>query len=332
MMLKKINSFYLFIALLFAGLFAVNSQYFKGSKSFVGVTYSKIYNINIEKPAVVKNVHVVPGQTVEPGEILVELESPQLNLEIQKLRKELEIYESQKIEQQKLLESELELLESQKRIIRNEIENEVELLQRRIQLNRSLTDSILANRTSNAEDDSLGTLQLQIKSIRQKGELELEAVNIRIADLEQDHTFDQSQLEAKIELARQELNWKMQEDRNLNKYATFPGVIESVYIKPNEQVQEFTSLISINPVNPTSVVGYLVGKKDRSQQLGQTVTVRSMEHPELQTTGSIIGFGSVVLLPEVLQKTTTIQTFGLEVFIEIPEKNDLPVGEKIIIR
>ncbi|MEQ8523636.1 biotin/lipoyl-binding protein [Gracilimonas sp.] len=331
-MLKQINSFYLFIAILFAGLFAVNSQYFKGSKSFVGVTYSKVYNINIEKPAIVKATHVVPGQTVKPGEILVELESPQLNLEIQRLRKEIEIFESQKKEQQKLLESERELLESQKKIIQSEIDNEVQLLQRRIQLNRSLTDSILENKSRNFGSDTLGTLQLQIKSIKQKGELELEAVNIQIADLEQDHNFDQSQLEAKLELAKQELNWKIQEDRNLNKYASFSGVVENVYIKPNEHVQEFTPLISINPVHPTSVVGYLVGKKDRTQRLGQKVTVRSMEHPELETTGSIIGFGSVVLLPDVLQKTTTIQTFGLEVFIEIPEDNELPVGEKIIVR
>ena len=103
-------------------------------------------------------------------------------------------------------------------------------------------------------------------------------------------------------------------------------------MKPNEQVQEFTSLISINPVHPSSVVGYLVGKKERDKRLGQRVIVRSLEHSEIETTGSIIGFGSVVLLPNVLQQSTTIQTFGLEVFIEIPEENELPVGEKIIVK
>ena len=103
-------------------------------------------------------------------------------------------------------------------------------------------------------------------------------------------------------------------------------------MKPNEQVQEFTSLISINPVHPSSVVGYLVGKKERDKRLGQRVVVRSLEHAEIETTGSIIGFGSVVLLPNILQGSTTIQTFGLEVFIEIPEDNELPVGEKIIVK
>jgi HlyD family secretion protein len=331
-MFKKINSFYVFTAVLFVGLLAINNEYFKGSSSFLGVTYSKVYNINIEKPAVVQNTYVVPGQTVEPGDLLVELESPTLNLQIQRLKQQIAIYKSQKQEQQKLLESELQLLESKNRIIQSEIDNEVKIIERRISLNRALTDSIIQNRNRALQQDSLSTLQLEINSIRQKGMLELEAVDIQITDINQDHSFDQSQLQAQIDLAQQELDWKIEEDKQLNKYATFRGVIENVYVKPNEQVQEFTSLISINPVHPSSVVGYLVGKKERDKRLGQRVVVRSLEHAEIETTGSIIGFGSVVLLPNILQGSTTIQTFGLEVFIEIPEDNELPVGEKIIVK
>jgi HlyD family secretion protein len=331
-MLKKINSFYVFTAVIFVGLLAINNEYFKGSSSFLGITYSKVYKINIEKPAVVINTYAVPGQTVEPGELLIELESPELNLEIRRLKQQISIKKSQKEEQQKLLESELQLLESKKRIIQSEIDNEVKLIERRITLNRSLTDSIMQNRNRIIMEDSLSTLQLEIRSIRQKGRLELEAVDIQITDLIQDHSFDQSQIQAEIDLAQQELEWKIEEDEKLNKYATFRGVVENVYVKPNEQVQEFTSLISINPVHPSSVVGYLVGKKERDKKLGQKVIVRSLEHPDIQITGSIIGFGSVVLLPDILQRTTTIQTFGLEVFIEIPEENNLPVGEKIIVK
>ncbi len=331
-MFKKINSFYVFVAVLFVGLLAINNEYFKGSSSFLGVTYSKIYNINTEKPAIIKATHVVPGQTVQPGELLVELESPELSLEIRQLKKELEIYLSQREEQEKLMESKLELLRSQKRIIQTEIDNEAKLIEQRIKLNRSITDSILQQQNTKETHDSLSTFRFEIKSIRQKGALELESLNIKIADLKQDHSFDRSQLEAQIELTQQALEWKMEQAEKLNKYATFPGVIESVYVKPNEQVQEFTPLISINPVHPSSAVGYLVGKKERDKRLGEKVTIRSLEHPELETSGSIIGFGSVVLLPEILQNTTTIQTFGLEVFIEIPQNNKLPVGEKIIVK
>lgn len=331
-MLKRINSFYVFIAVMFVGLLAVNNAYFKGSSSFLGVTYAKEHKINVEKSATVLATHVVPGQTVQPGDLLVELESPELTLEIEKLKQEIALLKSQKEERQKLIESELQLLYSEKKILQTEIENEIMLLRNRLNLNRSLTDSLLRKTNRSLRIDSLSSLEMEIAAIRAKGNLELEAVDIKIQDLKQDHQYDQSQLQSRIDLTQQELEWKLEKDRQLNKFAEFPGVIENVYVKPNEQVEAFTALVSINPVHPTSAVGYLVGKKDRDKMLGESVVVRSLEHPEFEVNGRIIGFGSVVSLPNVLQKTTTIETFGLEVFIEIPEENGMPVGEKIIIQ
>lgn len=331
-MKNKTNSFYIFIAVLFIGLLTINNRYFKGSSSFLGVTYSKDYKVNAEKSAIIDLVNVVPGQTVQPGDLLVELTSQQLNLDIQKLKKEIELQKSEKLEKQKLLESEIQLLESEKRIIRNDIESEVSLIQNKIDLNRSITNELLKDRNVSMAKDSLTALNLKIRSIRERGLLEIEAVNIKELDLKQDHQFDQSQIQARIDLTQQELDWKLEEAERLNKYATFAGVIENVYVKEGEQIEAFTSVVSINPLHPTSAVGYLVGKKDRDKALGETVTIQALEHNELFSTGRIIGFGSVVELPAILQKSTSVQAFGLEVFIEIPEQNGLPVGEKIIIK
>ncbi|GAB5409967.1 MAG: hypothetical protein BalsKO_23320 [Balneolaceae bacterium] len=331
-MKNKLNSFYIFIAVLFVGLLTINNEYFKGSSSFLGVTYSKDYKINAEKSAIVEAVYVVPGQTVQLGELLVELNSQELTLEIQKLQKEVDFLKSEKEEKQKLLESEIKLLESEKRIIANDTESEVSLIQNQIDLNRSITNDILKERNNSIQGDSLTALSLKIKSIRAKGLLEIEAVNIKEQDIRQDHEFDQSQIQARIDLAQQELDWKLEEDQRLNKYATFAGVIENVYVKEDEQIEAFTSLLSVNPLHPTSAVGYLVGKKDRDKVLGETITIQALEHKELFSTGNIIGFGSVVELPSILQKSTSVMAFGLEVFIEMPEQNGLPVGEKIIIK
>ncbi len=329
-MKRKINSFYVVIAVLFIGLLTINNRYFKGSSSFLGVTYSKDYKINAEKSAIIEKVYVVPGQTVQPGDLLIELASQELTLEIQKLQKEVNLLKSEKEEKQKLLESEIKLLESEKRIIRNDIDSEVSIIQNRIDLNRSLASKILSENT--LPRDSLTALELEIKSIRAKGLLEIEAVDIKEQDIRQDHGFDQSQIQSKIELAQQELDWRIQEEERLNKYATFAGVIENVYVKEGEQIEAFTSVVSINPLHPTSAVGYLVGKKDRDKALGEAVSISSLEHKELVASGRIIGFGSVVQLPQILQKSTAVNAFGLEVFIEIPEQNALPVGEKIIIK
>ena len=331
-MFKKINSFYLFIAILFIGLLTINNRYFKGSSSFLGVTYSKDYKINAEKSAIIDAVHIVPGQTVNPGELLIELSSQELNLEIQKLQKKVDLLKSEKIEKQKLLESKIKLLESEKRLIRNDTDSEIMLIQNEINLNRSITNEILKENNEIMAEDSLTALQLKITSIKEKGLLELESVDIKEMDLKQDHQFDQSQLQSEIDLTIQELEWKLDEDQRLNKYATFAGVIENVYVKEGEQIEAFTSVASINLLHPTSVVGYLVGKKERDKELGDTVTIRALEHNEIITTGRIIGFGSIVELPEILQKSTSVKAFGMEVFIEIPEENGLPIGEKIIVK
>lgn len=331
-MLNKLNSFYIFIFILFTSLLLINNRYFKGSSSFLGVTYAKEYKITSERDAIIVDAYVVPGQTVQLGDLLLELESPELTLEIEKLRKEIGLMNSEKQEKEKLLESELQLFQSEKKIIQGDIDSDIQLLEKEMNLNRSLTEEILEGKANNISNDSLSVFQLEINSIRQKGLLKLEAIDIKILDKKQDHQFDQSQIQARIDLAEQELEWKLQEKDNLNKYATFSGVIENVYVKQGEHIEAFSSLVSINPVHPSSVVGYLVGKKERDKTLGEEVIVRSLEHPGIEIKGKIIGFGSIVAVPEVLQKSTTVKAFGLEVFIEISEQNNFPVGEKIIVK
>lgn len=331
-MLNKLNSFYIFIFILFTSLLLINNRYFKGSSSFLGVTYAKEYKITSEKDAIIVDAYVVPGQTVQLGDLLLELESPELTLEIEKLRKEIGLMNSEKQEKEKLLESELQLFQSEKKIIQGDIDSDIQLLEKEMNLNRSLTEEILEGKANNISNDSLSVFQLEINSIRQKGLLKLEAIDIKTLDKKQDHQFDQSQIQARIDLAEQELEWKLQEKDNLNKYATFSGVIENVYVKQGEHIEAFSSLVSINPVHPSSVVGYLVGKKERDKTLGEEVIVRSLEHPGIEIKGKIIGFGSIVAVPEVLQKSTTVKAFGLEVFIEISEQNDFPIGEKIIVK
>ncbi len=328
--MTKLNSFYIVIGITFVTLLTVNTRYFKGSDAFLGITYAKKYQINSEKPAMVIETYIVPGQTVNIGDLLVELESPELELDIKKLEKEILNLQSEKIEKQKLLESKIALLNAEINLIRNETKNRVRSIDARIALNKSLSEGFGLDNSSAA--DSLSELQLQKKSIQEKGELEIESINIRMKDVLQDHDFDQSQVQATIELAQQELDWRLQEREKLNKYALFDGVIDNVNVKPGEQVESYSTLLSINPVHPISVVGYLVGSKDRDRALGDAVTVQSIEHSTLRTSGRIIGFGSVNMLPSILQKSTAVNAFGLEVFIEIDADNPLPVGEKVMIK
>ena len=106
-MSSKINFFFVFIGVLFVSLLFVNKFYFDGHSSFLGITYAKKYQINTEKSATILNSYVIPRKTVSTGDLLIELESLELELVIKKLEKEIQNLESKKTKQQKLLESEL---------------------------------------------------------------------------------------------------------------------------------------------------------------------------------------------------------------------------------
>lgn len=323
----KKNSFFWFTGILFILLLIINTQYFKGNRSFLGVSYSNPYTINSDRSATVLNTLVSPGETVTNGDTLITLYSPQLELDIEKLRKSNLLTESEIEEKNELLESELALFESEKEQRQQEINAEIKLLSQRLNLQQKLS----GNETNLVEINQTNEIQIQIESLQQQLSLELLAIDIRVNDVTQEHIFDISQIRARQELATQELAWKERMLNNLTRIAQNDGVVERVYVKPSEQVDSYTPLLSINPRHPTSVIGYLVGKKDRNRQIGDTVTVRSSQESSLITTGVITGFGSVVALPAILQNSSSITTFGLEIYVKIPEKNPLPVGEKVII-
>tara|TARA_B100000575_G_scaffold294145_1_gene308266 strand:+ start:24776 stop:25591 length:816 start_codon:yes stop_codon:yes gene_type:complete len=270
---------------------------------------------------------VLPGETVTNGDTLITLYSPELELDIEKLRKTNLLTESEIEEKSELLESELALFESEKEQRQQEINAEIKLLSQRLNLQQKLS----GNEINSVEINQTNEIQLQIESLQQQLSLELLAIDIRVNDVTQEHIFDISQIRARQELATQELVWKERMLNNLTRIAQTDGVVERVYVKPLEQVDSYTPLLSINPRHPTSVLGYLVGQKDRDRQIGDTVTVRSSQESSLISTGVITGFGSVVALPVILQNSSSITTFGLEIYVQIPEKNPLPVGEKVII-
>jgi HlyD family secretion protein len=321
------NSFFWFTGILFILLLIINTQYFKGNKSFLGVTYSDAYTINSDRSATVIKTYVSPGKTVSIDDTLITLYSPELELDIEKLRKELMLMESEIEEKSELLGSELALFNSEKQQRNQEFSADINMLTQRLALQKKLSGS----ETNSTELLQNNELQLQIESLKQQISLELQAIDIRVNDVTQEHLFDVSQIRARQELALQELKWKELMVDNLTRIAQANGVVERVYVKPQEQVDSFTPLLSLNPRNPTSIVGYLVGQKDRNKQLNDRVLVRSSEQSNLKSTGVITGFGSVVALPSILQNSSSITTFGLEIFVEIPEDNPLRVGEKVII-
>lgn len=327
------NWFYGFVGLMFLGMLYISGRFFKGSgNSSIGITQAKEYKINSEKSSLVKTVHVVPGRQVKAGDVLVELTSNELEIDIDKLSNRITVLKSEQLEKSKLVESEIAYVKAEHSITIEEIDTDIEQIKSRIELNRNLTREFTTGNDTTSVSLSQNPQQTKLKSLQQQKLKHSRAMDIKIEDIRQENTTEQSLLVNQIRLLERELELLLEEKKKLSKFATTDGVVENVYVKDGEQVDSFTPLLSVNPVRPSTVVGYLVGKKFNIPPIGSAVTVSSYDHRSVSVGGKVIGYGSVSELPEILQKSTAVKAFGREIFIEIALENNFANGEKVLIR
>lgn len=325
----RFNWFYLLIGALFFAMLFISSRYFRGSgDAAIGLAQTKEYKINSEKSALVKTLPVVPGMQVKEGDVLVELTSQELEIEIAKLTNRIAILKSEQAEKAKLTEAAIAYFKAENSIILEELDAEILQTTSEVKLNETLTREFVSAEKQTTESP----LEIKINSLKQQKAKHLLAQEIKIQDIRQERATEQQLLKNQIVLQESELELMKNERTNLLKKASAPGVIKNVYVKVGEQVSAYTQLLEVNPLRPTTVVVYLIGKKANRFSVGATVTVSSYDQLRNGVTGKVIGYGSVIELPDILQKSTAVKAFGQEVFIEIPAENNLANGEKVLVR
>lgn len=328
-----INWFYIVIAVFFFALLWISAKFFRGSDySSIGITEVKEYKINSEKAALVKSIRVVPGQQVKAGDLLIDLTSAELDMEIEKISNRIALSKSEQQSKAKLIQAQVAYVEADQGIPLEEIETEIEQIKSEIQLNKKITKELTTSGDTTVWDDDDNPLRVKLQSLNKQKIKHQQAIAIKEADIRQEGFIDQQQLINQIKLLEQELELLQNEKTKLIKYAAADGVVKTVFIKPGEQVSSFTPLLSITPVNPTTVIGYLAGKNNNAFTVGDSVRVSAYGNSSLRINGKVIGYGAVTELPEILQKSTAVKAFGREIFIEIPATNKFANGEKVLIR
>jgi len=329
MVLKSFNWFYIFIGLSLISMLVISARYFKGSgNASIGIAQTKEYKINSEKSALVKSVQVVAGRQVKEGDLLIELTSQELEMDIAKLANRIIVLKSERAEKVKLTYSEIAYIKAQNSIILEELDAEILQTTGELKMNEALTSDFVTTEKNN--DDS--PLAIKINSLKKQEQKHVLAMSIKIKDVEQENLTNQHLLENQIALLENELTLLNVERSKLSKYATAAGVVKNVYVKNGEQVDSFAPLLEVNPLHPTTVVVYLVGIKSDRYAIGAPVSVASYDQRGKAVMGTVIGYGSVSELPEILQKSTAVKAFGQEVFIEVPSDNRLANGEKVLVR
>ncbi len=328
-----INWFYGMVTVCFIVLLWISAKYFRGSDyASIGITEVKEFKINSEKASLVKAVRVVPGQQVKTGDTLIDLANAELDMEIERISSRIVLLKTEQQSKAKLVQAQVAYVGADQGIPLEEIETEIEQVKSQIQLNKKITKELTSHGDTTVWDDTDNPLHVKLQSLNKQKEKHRQAIAIKEADIRLEGFIDQEQLINQIKLLEQELTLLQNEKTKLIKYATADGFVKAVFIKPGEQVSSFTPLLSITPVNPTTVIGYLAGKNNNAFAVGDSVRVSAYGRNSISVSGKVIGYGAVTELPEILQKSTAVKAFGREVFIEIPPANNFANGEKVLIR
>ncbi|WP_413575465.1 HlyD family secretion protein [Bdellovibrio sp. HCB290] len=119
--------------------------------------------------------------------------------------------------------------------------------------------------------------------------------------------------------------------KNLFVFAEVDGAVGAVNFKNGEQAPAFAPLITLVPLNPTYVNGYINENLSSTLAVGQMVEVSSTSGKVVR--GSVVSIGSrIVQIPERLLRIQSLVAWGREVVIKIPRNNEFLLGEKVFVQ
>jgi multidrug efflux pump subunit AcrA (membrane-fusion protein) len=118
-----------------AAFLAVSTMY--ESTQFNGIADTQEIIVNSENPVEIKKNHVVEGQSVIPGQCLVELDNPEMTLKINQIYHQIDQLKAQKHVDKSVLESKIAQLKAEKNALTGETAHRIQELENTYAINQS---------------------------------------------------------------------------------------------------------------------------------------------------------------------------------------------------
>ncbi len=286
--------------------------------------------ISFPKPVRIKQLHVAAGEHVQKGDLLLEVERPDLALDIQKIRNELSQLDSERAkrrEDYQALARVSSLRHRQQIATLNAKLQEIEGKFKSDSLffaevtNWTGADSLADNnqyylaRKSLLEEKTLEEREYASEQAREKTLFEKD---MEFYDLRQQRLTD-------------ELESHLAEQESLKQYSPIDGTIGSVSVQLMELIPPYETIISVYDENPNVIKAYMNEQATIPIEVGNKVQVESINR-EYAIEGEIVEIGSrIVSYPAQMTPTTQMQMWGKEIFVKIPDSNEFLNGEKVYV-
>jgi len=226
------------------------------SVSILGVADSREFQVNFDSAVAIKQLHVHPGQLVKKGDLLIELNQNDLEMQLYVLK--------------------------------------------------SRYDKLTAEMN----------LRQQISSLAEDaGALASGADPLKT---------EWKDTKREIQLVEERL-------KHLLVFAEVEGRVGAVNFKAGEKASAFAPILTLLPLSPTIVNGFINENLHSQLKIGDRVDVASVNGSLVQ--GKVMSLGArIVQIPQRLLRIQALQAWGREIVVQIPEKNSLLIGERVSVR
>jgi multidrug resistance efflux pump len=328
-MIRK-YSFYVIIAGVLFFLVYASLHYKGGGDAMVAIVESQNRTISYRKPVLIKEIYVSPGQIVDSGDLLIEVERPDLSLDLDKLVKDKQRLNERIAEAISTKAGQLQILQADfdRRI------NELNADKEKITYNQNLAASRkkkiegLSSLPFEANDtllvNRLLLIDKQLQNYTEKYQLEKDQIISKCR-------YDTAQYNAELNIINKEIEELYAERKKLVQHATKPSTIGNLFVDRNELVPSFKKILSVYDLNPNTIKAFIHERRVKDLRIGSKVRVESV-HKNYSIEGEIVEIGSrITSYPDKINPLTSQKSYGQEIFINIPDKNDFLNGEKVYV-
>lgn len=298
--------------------------------TFMGITESKEKSLNFPFPVKIKKLYVVVGQKVTKGEKLAEATRVDVNSKLSTMDYKINELLAKKRVKEEDIYSQLKSIELKEQQELSQLNFQIKEFKKKENTNKKLLQAINADQ----EDTDNSLIHFKIKSLEKKRRdlknfYELKKSNIK---------FSLQNVSTPIEEQIKNLQHKkvlLEKDNSiLAIYAPYDGDIGNVNYTEDQSAKEFSPIITIHPLYPSYVTGYIHEDIPANLKINQEVIIQPLSQlykEEASLKGRIKSISTrIVNFPLRLKKYKIVPLWGYKVLIEIP-KNSLKLGQKVSI-
>jgi multidrug resistance efflux pump len=306
------------------------------SSSFYGIADAQEIAINDEFAVEISKIHVVPGQQINSGDTLLEVKTPELDLKIAEINRDLGALKMQTSAHAKLSSSELQQLKSEQAVRVNALRGEISELEAQLENNRKLMSELRSIKKGENDSEKLDELSnpiaVRIQQLKRALDLALDSSKISEKRLSNEMLYQSEPLAERAKGLQKELDILFKAKQQSAKISPITGIVGVICFKEGEKVPPFTPICSLHTESPSFIRGYIHENAYSQVAVGQKVRVSSLANKQTFVAGEVIGVGSrIVEYPIRLRKNPEMLMWGREVTIRIPEVNKFLLGEKVMI-